>query len=69
MIFRSEYISNCYFQMLVSVYINHGFVIAGLTLAFVVVLLAIFVLVPDRRRSALDTDAALGFSAGALDRD
>jgi hypothetical protein len=40
---------------------NNGFVIAGLTLAFVVVLLAIFVLVPDRRHAALDPELALGF--------
>src|SRR5690554_6410660 len=40
---------------------NNGFVIAGLTLAFVVVLLAIFVLVPDRRHTALDPELALGF--------
>ncbi|MHA6669182.1 hypothetical protein ACX3O0_09975 [Homoserinimonas sp. A447] len=40
---------------------NNGFVIAGLTLAFVVVLLAIFVLVPDRRHTALDPEVALGF--------
>ncbi|HEU4806762.1 MAG TPA: hypothetical protein VFT01_00750 [Homoserinimonas sp.] len=41
---------------------NSGFVIAGLTLAFVVVLLAIFVLVPDRRRSVIDPEVALGFA-------
>ena len=41
---------------------NNGFVVAGLTLAFVVVLLAIFVLVPDRRRSVIDPEVALGFS-------
>lgn len=40
---------------------NNGFVIAGLTLALVVVLLAIFVLVPDRRHEALDPEVALGF--------
>jgi hypothetical protein len=40
---------------------NSGFVVAGLTLAFVVVLLAIFVLVPDRRRTIIDPDLALGF--------
>ena len=40
---------------------NGGFVVAGLTLAFVVVLLAIFVLVPDRRRATIDPDLALGF--------
>lgn len=40
---------------------NSGFVVAGLTLAFVVVLLAIFVLVPDRRRTASDPEMALGF--------
>jgi hypothetical protein len=42
---------------------NHGFVIAGLTLAFVVVLLAIFVLVPDRRQATLDPERALGFGS------
>lgn len=40
---------------------NNGFVIAGLTLAFVVVLLAVFVLVPDRRRTEIDPEVALGF--------
>lgn len=40
---------------------NYGFIIAGLTLAFVVVLLAIFVLVPDRRKSSLDSETVLGF--------
>ncbi|MEX1079640.1 MAG: hypothetical protein WED09_11085 [Homoserinimonas sp.] len=40
---------------------NNGFVVAGLTLAFVVVLLAIFVLVPDRRHGVLDPEVALGF--------
>jgi hypothetical protein len=40
---------------------NQGFIIAGLTLAFVVVLLAIFVLVPDRRKRSLDPEAVLGF--------
>jgi hypothetical protein len=40
---------------------NSGFVVAGLTLAFVVVLLAVFVLVPDRRHTALDPEVALGF--------
>ena len=41
---------------------NNGFVVAGLTLALVVVLLAIFVLVPDRRRSVIDPEVALGFA-------
>lgn len=41
---------------------NSGFVIAGLTLGFVVVLLAIFVLIPDRKRSVLDPEVALGFA-------
>jgi hypothetical protein len=40
---------------------NNGFVVAGLTLAFVVVLLAIFVLVPDRRHPGMDPEVALGF--------
>lgn len=40
---------------------NQGFVIAGLTLAFVVLLLAIFVLVPDRRKDSLDPETVLGF--------
>lgn len=40
---------------------NQGFIIAGLTLAFVVVLLAIFVLVPDRRKGSLDPETVLGF--------
>ncbi len=48
---------------------NQGFVVAGLTLAFVVLLLAIFVLVPDRRRSALDPEVALGFSPRNSDRE
>lgn len=48
---------------------NNGFLIAGLTLAFVVILLAVFVLVPDRRRSALDPEAALGVSLGSRDRN
>jgi hypothetical protein len=42
---------------------NQGFIIAGLTLAFVVVLLAIFVLVPDRRKGSLDPEATLGFGS------
>lgn len=45
---------------------NSGFVIAGLTLAFVVVLLAIFVLVPDRRRSVIDPEVALGFAPSSV---
>lgn len=48
---------------------NNGFVVAGLTLAFVVVLLAVFVLVPDRRRSVVDPEVALGFAPRSLDRD
>jgi len=47
---------------------NQGFVVAGLTLAFVVLLLAVFVLVPDRRRSVLDPEVALGFSPRTSDR-
>jgi len=47
---------------------NNGFVVAGLTLAFVVVLLAIFVLVPDRRPAVTDPEAALGFGPSDSER-
>lgn len=46
---------------------NRGFVIAGLTLGFVVVLLALFVLMPDRRGAHTDPDVELGFPPFAAD--
>ena len=46
---------------------NSGFVLAGLTLAFVVLLLAIFVLVPDRRHSVIDPEVALGFAPRTME--
>jgi hypothetical protein len=48
---------------------NNGFVVAGLTLAFVVVLLAIFVLVPERRHTVFDPELALGFGPSDTPRN
>jgi hypothetical protein len=48
---------------------NSGFVVAALTLAVVVMLLAVFVLVPDRRRAAVHPEVAPGLDPGDGQRE
>jgi hypothetical protein len=45
---------------------NQGLLIAGITLGVVVVLLAVFVVLPDRRRSTPEPESAVA-PAGAED--
>lgn len=47
--------------------VNQGLLIAGITLGIVVLLLAIFVLLPSRRRTASGSDVATANSVGDVD--